>query len=101
MLCDCYCYDKECVFSELPVCTPLMIVTPLLRFVGMLKVLLLLFIGKKHSRGVVISPSVPSSKGGLYWGYEVRHAHSFGAVFTEAPYEVSSFGEEGIDCLLK
>ena len=26
---------------------------------------------------------------GLYWGYTVRFAHSFGAVFTQCPFEVS------------
>ena len=40
-------------------------------------------------RGNLVSPSTPWTEGGLYWGYKVRLASSFGAVFTESPYPVS------------
>lgn len=43
--------------------------------------------GKKKCKGVVVSPSEPRVKAGLYWGYSVRLACSLGAVFTECPYK--------------
>lgn len=49
---------------------------------------LLSFPDPKHYSGEVVSPSIPRVKSGVYWGYTVRFAHSFGAVFTESPYEV-------------
>lgn len=42
----------------------------------------------KYSTGSVVSPVTPQRESGTYWGYSVRFAHSFGAVFTEAPFEV-------------
>ena len=36
---------------------------------------------------MVVSPSAPRTEQGLYWGYSVRLAPSFGAVFTQSPYE--------------
>lgn len=33
-----------------------------------------------------MSPSAPRTEQGLYWGYSVRLAPSFGAVFTQSPY---------------
>lgn len=33
-----------------------------------------------------MSPSAPRTECGLYWGYNVRVAPSFGAVFTQSPY---------------
>ena len=39
-------------------------------------------------RGCVVSPSTPRMEQGIYWGYRVRMADTFAAVFTEAPYEV-------------
>ena len=42
----------------------------------------------KHYHGNVVSPSAPRQEAGLYWGYSVRLASSFGAVFTEAPHKV-------------
>lgn len=44
--------------------------------------------GKKYLRGVAVSPSIPRTEAGYYWGYCVRFAHSLGAVFTEAPFKV-------------
>lgn len=49
---------------------------------------LLSFPDPKHYSGEVVSPSIPRVESGVYWGYTVRFAHSFGAVFTESPYEV-------------
>lgn len=34
-----------------------------------------------------MSPSAPRTEEGLYWGYSVRLAPSFGAVFTQSPYK--------------
>lgn len=36
---------------------------------------------------MVVSPSAPRTKEGLYWGYSVRLASSFGAIFTQSPYK--------------
>ena len=33
-----------------------------------------------------MSPSAPRTEEGLYWGYSVRLASSFGAMFTQSPY---------------
>uniref|UniRef100_A0A672HZ79 28S rRNA (uridine-N(3))-methyltransferase n=1 Tax=Salarias fasciatus TaxID=181472 RepID=A0A672HZ79_SALFA len=41
----------------------------------------------KVSKGVVVAPHVPRSEGGLYWGYSVRLASCFSAVFTESPFK--------------
>ena len=40
-------------------------------------------------RAKVVPPSTPRVQDGLYWGYTVRFAHTFGAVFTQCPFEVS------------
>ena len=32
-------------------------------------------------------PSQPRTEEGLYWGYTVRLAHTFSAVFTKSPYK--------------
>ena len=42
--------------------------------------------GSKFYSGTVVSPSAPRTECGLYWGYSVRVAPSFGAVFTQSPY---------------
>lgn len=34
-----------------------------------------------------MSPSAPRTEHGLYWGYRVRVAPSFGAVFTQSPFK--------------
>ncbi len=39
----------------------------------------------------MVSPSTPRTEGGLYWGYRVRMAGTFGAVFTESPFKVRLF----------
>ena len=43
------------------------------------------YVGKKR-KGTVVSPSVPETESGLYWGYATRLAANFSAVFTECPY---------------
>ena len=43
--------------------------------------------GTKFYTGTVVSPSAPRTEQGLYWGYTVRLAPSFGAVFTQSPYK--------------
>lgn len=43
--------------------------------------------GKKPIAGVVVAPSKPREKKGLYWGYSVRHAPSLSAVLTECPFD--------------
>lgn len=37
----------------------------------------------------MVPPATPRTSSGLYWGYTVRLAQSFGAVFTESPYKVN------------
>ena len=34
-----------------------------------------------------MSPNAPRTEQGLYWGYNVRLAPSFGAVFTQCPFK--------------
>jgi predicted SPOUT superfamily RNA methylase MTH1 len=41
----------------------------------------------KLPTGEAVSPSVPRTHAGLYWGYTVRLAPTFSAVFTESPHE--------------
>lgn len=41
----------------------------------------------KVLNGTVVSPSAPRTECGIYWGYTVRLASSFGAVFTQSPYD--------------
>ncbi|XP_068723995.1 putative methyltransferase C9orf114 [Montipora capricornis] len=43
--------------------------------------------GAKFYSGTVVSPSSPRTEHGLYWGYSVRVAPSFGAIFTQSPYK--------------
>ncbi|KAF7696817.1 putative methyltransferase C9orf114 homolog [Silurus meridionalis] len=38
-------------------------------------------------KGVVVSPHVPRTEGGLYWGYSVRLASCLSAVMTECPFK--------------
>ncbi|XP_077478940.1 putative methyltransferase C9orf114 homolog [Stigmatopora argus] len=40
----------------------------------------------KMYKAVVVAPHVPTTEGGLYWGYSVRLASCLSAVFTEGPY---------------
>ena len=42
---------------------------------------------KKYLTGSVVSPTTPKEKDDIYWGYSVRLANSFSAVFTESPYK--------------
>jgi len=46
------------------------------------------YIDPKYLTGKVVSPNAPRTDAGLYWGYSVRLANTFGAVFTESPYKV-------------
>lgn len=41
----------------------------------------------KRLFGRVVPPSRPKKEMGIYWGYSVRIANSFNAVFTECPYK--------------
>lgn len=43
--------------------------------------------GSKKLKGEIVSPSLPRSKYGVYWGYNVRLANSLKEVFSKAPYE--------------
>ena len=43
----------------------------------------------KYFTGEVVPPATPRTSCGLHWGYTVRLARSFGAVFTESPYKVN------------
>ena len=40
----------------------------------------------KTYRGTVVAPSSPRVVHGIYWGYTVRLAPTFGSVFTQCPY---------------
>ena len=51
----------------------------------------------KYFTGEVVSPATPRISCGLYWGYNVRLAQSFGAVFTESPYKVTYTPMMGCD----
>ena len=44
--------------------------------------------GGKQMRGEAVAPSIPRSVAGLYWGYTVRLADTFSAVFTNSPHQV-------------
>ena len=35
----------------------------------------------------MVAPSAPRTEVGMYWGYSVRLAPTFGAVFTQSPYK--------------
>ncbi|XP_065919026.1 putative methyltransferase C9orf114 isoform X2 [Dysidea avara] len=41
----------------------------------------------KYLTGKVVSPNAPRTDAGIYWGYTVRLANTFGAVFTESSYK--------------
>lgn len=43
-------------------------------------------VNQKKLRGVVVSPSEPRQECGVYWGYNIRIAHSLLEVFTKSPY---------------
>ena len=45
------------------------------------------FLEGRHARGTVVSPSEPRTEKGLYWGYTVRLAQTFGTVFTQCPFK--------------
>eukprot|EP00794_Sanderia_malayensis_P015660 gene15660-17240_t len=38
-------------------------------------------------KGKIVSPSEPRLEEGTYWGYNVRFAQTFGAVFTQSPFK--------------
>lgn len=41
----------------------------------------------KKLNGVVVSPQLPRSETGIYWGYTVRIANSLSKVFSQCPYK--------------
>ncbi|KAH8232909.1 hypothetical protein KR026_001772 [Drosophila bipectinata] len=41
----------------------------------------------KKQRGTLVSPDEPRRETGVYWGYQVRIAHSLSEIFTKSPYE--------------
>jgi predicted SPOUT superfamily RNA methylase MTH1 len=41
---------------------------------------------KGKLRGTAVSPNLPRTEAGLYWGYTVRIANSLSKVFTEIPF---------------
>nr|XP_042905653.1 putative methyltransferase C9orf114 homolog [Parasteatoda tepidariorum] len=41
---------------------------------------------KKHFKGKAVSPTAPLKNDNIYWGYSVRLAKSFNAIFSESPY---------------
>ncbi|XP_030380505.1 putative methyltransferase C9orf114 [Scaptodrosophila lebanonensis] len=41
----------------------------------------------KKLRGTLVSPDEPRRETGVYWGYQVRIAHSLSEIFTKSPYE--------------
>lgn len=43
--------------------------------------------GSKKQNGEVVSPLLPRSETGVYWGYNVRLTNSFSEVFAGCPYE--------------
>ncbi len=42
---------------------------------------------KGKLKGAVVSPSLPRTEAGYYWGYSVRIASSLSKVFTQCPYK--------------
>merc|ERR1711953_87421 len=42
---------------------------------------------RKYLGAKIVSPSTPREEAGIYWGYTVRRASSFQAVFTESSYK--------------
>lgn len=45
------------------------------------------FEGSKKLRGEIVSPNLPRSELGVYWGYSVRLANSLTQVFSQSPYK--------------
>ncbi|XP_022224342.1 putative methyltransferase C9orf114 [Drosophila obscura] len=43
----------------------------------------------RKQRGTLVSPDEPRRETGVYWGYQVRIAHSLSDIFTKSPYESS------------
>ncbi|KAH8371013.1 hypothetical protein KR093_005935, partial [Drosophila rubida] len=41
----------------------------------------------RKQRGTLVSPDEPRRETGVYWGYQVRIAHSLSEIFTKSPYE--------------
>lgn len=41
----------------------------------------------RKQRGTLVSPEEPRRETGVYWGYQVRIAHSLSEIFTKSPYE--------------
>ncbi|EDV36344.2 uncharacterized protein Dana_GF12917 [Drosophila ananassae] len=41
----------------------------------------------RKQRGSLVSPDEPRRETGVYWGYQVRIAHSLSEIFTKSPYE--------------
>ncbi|XP_017049366.1 putative methyltransferase C9orf114 [Drosophila ficusphila] len=41
----------------------------------------------KKQRGTLVSPDEPRRETGVYWGYQVRIAHSLSEIFTKSPYD--------------
>ncbi|XP_017865294.1 PREDICTED: putative methyltransferase C9orf114 [Drosophila arizonae] len=43
--------------------------------------------GSRKQRGTLVSPDEPRRETGVYWGYQVRIAHSLSEIFTKSPYD--------------
>ncbi|KAH8416201.1 hypothetical protein KR222_010981, partial [Zaprionus bogoriensis] len=41
----------------------------------------------RKQRGTLVSPEEPRRETGVYWGYQVRIAHSLSEIFTKSPYD--------------
>ncbi|XP_060657989.1 putative methyltransferase C9orf114 [Drosophila nasuta] len=41
----------------------------------------------RKQRGTLVSPDEPRRETGVYWGYQVRIAHSLSEIFTKSPYD--------------
>ncbi|KAH8401261.1 hypothetical protein KR009_004140 [Drosophila setifemur] len=41
----------------------------------------------RKQRGSLVSPDEPRRETGVYWGYQVRIAHSLSEIFTKSPYD--------------
>ncbi|EDW01743.1 putative methyltransferase C9orf114 [Drosophila grimshawi] len=41
----------------------------------------------RKQRGTLVSPEEPRRETGVYWGYQVRIAHSLSEIFTRSPYK--------------
>lgn len=49
----------------------------------------------RYIPGEAVSPATPRTSHGLYWGYTVRLAKSFSAIYSESPYLEEYEGDEG------